>query len=367
MKSNAKEKILFTPGPLNIPLRVREAMLQEMGSRTKDFTRVIRDVEERIASLVPSTSHEVILSSGSATEMLEKVISNFIEPSQKILVIENGFYGRRLVKLSEGLGFQPSVISGDPFKPLRGEKIVTSISNESFDWVVMVHCETSSGILNPISEILRAVCRRDCRVLLDCVSSFPASEIPWDLVTVGVTTSGKCLQGPPGLPIAVVQRGLLEQAGGNPVALTRDLFLHWQNVRTNGQWRYTPPIPLILGLHEALKVLEEKGGPKQMSRTLKELTGEAVRLLAPLGLELLNDPHHSMAGILTFKVPDCVEWQKVVEDLDRQGLVVYPGILDSVPSFRICVFGDLESRDLSILSLKMAEAFDKFAKPPSVT
>jgi 2-aminoethylphosphonate-pyruvate transaminase len=366
VKNNEKKKLLFTPGPLNIPFRVREAMLQEMGSRTKDFTKLISEVENRLALMTHPTTHEVIVSSGSATEMLERVMSNFIQASETVLVIENGFYGRRLANLVERLGYQSIVVSVEPFDTLTEEKILAAIPNQSFDWVVMVHCETSTGILNPVSEVLRGFYLRGCKVMLDCVSSFPVIEIPWDLVTVAVTTSGKCLQGPPGIPIAVVHSDLLKQGIGNTVSLTCDLFLHWQNVRTKGQWRYTPPIPLLLGLHEALKIFDERGGPNDLGRNLQNLTSELIRLLAPLGLQLLNDPSHSMPGILTFKIPDFVEWEKIVEYLDEHGIVIYPGIVESIPSFRICLFGDLGLGDLSVLNLRMTEAFEKFSKSRAI-
>ena len=203
--------LLLTPGPLNIPLRVRQSMAGELGSRTPEFTRVYSQICQRIQSWVGHEDFVVQVIPGSATEVIERMIRNFSRPEEPVLIFENGIYGRRLVQIAQKWFHTVRVISGDPFKALSIDSLPSSLDLSQFRWAMIVHCETSSGILNSIKSLCQKLNSERIEILVDAVSSFPFCEIPWDFLSCAVSTSGKWLWGPPGLGLGFIHSRLWER------------------------------------------------------------------------------------------------------------------------------------------------------------
>lgn len=351
--------LLFTPGPLNIPQKVREALCFEMGSRTEQFRTLHRNVIQKLIALAKYEGECALLGS-SATEAIEKALVNFIHPQERVLVIENGFYGKRLNRIIETLGLDHQVLSGECFSSISEDQIERTIKNQSFSWVVMVHCETSTGVINPLAQWADLFKKNRLKIFVDAVSSFPVVPLDWSYGDVVVTTSGKCLQGPPGISILFFKEALLKPQRVPTIPWAYDLYDQMNSLKTTGEWRFTPPIPLILGLNAALDYLNELGGPPCRLAHYQHLEQLTLKSFEALGLVLVRPPGTNLLpGLLNFEEPLEGCWSKVLEKLALRNIFLYKGLLESQRTFRVCLWGDLTESHVQELIDSLQVALQK--------
>ena len=151
------DKLLFTPGPLTTSATVKAAMLRDVGSRDAEFIAAVREIRSALLQLAGSPAgYDCVLMQGSGTFAIESVISSAIPRDGRLLVLINGAYGRRIVQIARVHGIAVEIhetpenrrITPDRLPPLSG-----------FSHVAVVHCETTTGIVNPIAEIGPVVAR----------------------------------------------------------------------------------------------------------------------------------------------------------------------------------------------------------------
>jgi 2-aminoethylphosphonate-pyruvate transaminase len=239
-------KLLFTPGPLTTSEGVKQAMLHDLGSRDPEFLEIVRDIRRRLLALggaVPG-EFECVLMQGSGTFAIESVISSAIPRGGRLLVLVNGAYGRRIAQIARVHG-----IALDVFEIPEDRKFEAAMAGErlaassGITHVALVHCETTTGLLNPLAEIGPVVQARGAALLVDAMSSFGA--VPVDLATYGidylVSSANKCIEGVPGFGFVLARRSALERARGQARTLSLDLHAQWAGLETDGQFRLRPP------------------------------------------------------------------------------------------------------------------------------
>src|SRR6185503_4303045 len=177
----ARDKLLFTPGPLTTSLTVKQAMLRDAGSWHSEFNEVVKSVRERLMALAgfaPGTGWEAILLQGSGTFGVEAVLSTIIPSNGKLLVLVNGAYGERIVQMTQYLKIAHTVLrTAEDAQPDLPAVERALASDSSITHVACVHCETTTGILNPITDVGR-IARKHGRVyIVDAMSSFAAVPI----------------------------------------------------------------------------------------------------------------------------------------------------------------------------------------------
>ncbi len=339
--------LLFTPGPFNIPLRVRQAMVQEMGSRTPEFTRIYTGIGDLLRGYILNPEIEIQMIPGSGTETIEKLVMNFCHASDPVLVLENGHYGKRIEEIAKKWFKNVEVIHGDSFKPIDAEVIKRQRDLSRFRWGMLVHCETSSGVINDIGSICQVLHQNGVDTLVDTVSSFPFCHIPWEFISCAASTSGKWLWGPPGLGLAFIHSKLWKRPALRNCPISWDLRAQKESIEAKGQFRFTPPLPLFWGLLEALKLLEAEG-PKKRWKRQQEISHQLDETLEGLDLKILGEKSQLIAGLRNVILPSTMSWIDLFEGLRSDGLVLYPGTLQPQSSFRICTWGDIQTNDLML-------------------
>src|SRR6202050_4584228 len=246
------EPILLTPGPLTTSADTRSAMQKDWGSWDDSFNQLTASVcRDLVASVHAEREHVCVPLQGSGTFAVEAALGTLVPERGKVLVPDNGAYCKRLVRILGYLGREAVVLPHGEQEPADPVRIDAALAADAkITHVAQVHCETGTGILNPLSEIAATVANRGRRLIIDAMSSFgaipiDARKIPFDAL---VAASGKCLEGVPGMGFVIVRRTALEATGGNSHSLALDLLDQWQYMQKTGQWRYTPPTHVVAAL-----------------------------------------------------------------------------------------------------------------------
>lgn len=350
-------KLLFTPGPLTTSLAVKEAMLRDFGSRDTAFIDAVRRVREMLLALVGTSQQEgfeAVLMQGSGTFGLESVLSSTVPAGGRVLIVVNGAYGERMVRMAEVHGIDASVLRyREDECPEAGPVREALAADPAITHVLMVHCETTTGILNPIEEIGAVVREAGRLFFVDAMSSLGA--IPVDLDRAGVdflvSSSNKCLEGVPGFSIVLARRSALVATEGASRTISLDLQAQWRGLEANGQFRFTPPTHAIIALATALEALEAEGGVAGRAARYSANHGRLVEGMRKLGFRTYVPPALQSCIITSFHYPDdpCFEFSAFYASLNQRGFVIYPGKVSHADCFRIGTIGQVFPDDVSRL------------------
>jgi 2-aminoethylphosphonate-pyruvate transaminase len=342
--------ILLTPGPLTTRDETRHAMLRDWGSRDSDFIALTADVRRRLLAVANAAdSHVAVPLQGSGTFIVEATIGTLVGPDDKLLVLVNGAYGERIVKIAQRLGRAVDTLVWEEVDPIDPGRVARALDADlSITHVAVIHCETTTGLLNPLAEIAAVVAASGRKLLVDAMSSFGA--LPIDLSTMPATavmaSSNKCLEGTPGLGYALIEKQALAASKGNSPSLSFDLYEQWQGFESNGQWRFTPPVQVLAALGEALRLLEAEGGPAGRLARYRENCDILIEGMARLGFPLLLDRTLQAPIIATFRHPHAgFDFEGFYQALAARGFVIYPGKLSKAESFRIGCIGAIDASD----------------------
>ena len=349
-KPELGEPYQLTPGPLTTSIEVKRAMLRDWGSWDEDFRTLTADLRQRLLALLGPSSDgfECVPMQGSGTFGVEAMLGTFLPRDGKVLVLSNGAYGLRAAEAVRYLGRQLSVIDKGDYLPPRGEDVSAAIAADpAITHVMAIHCETSSGILNPLVEIAAATEAAGRKLLVDSMSAFGAidlrpDEIPFEAV---VSSANKCIEGVPGFSFVLARRDALNAAKGNAHSLSLDLHAQWSVMETSGQWRYTPPTHVVAAFIEALKVHEVEGGVAARGQRYANNRDALVAGMRDIGFETLLDASWLSPIIVTFFSPadPKFDFGQFYELMKRQGYIIYPGKLTAVDSFRIGCIGRMDT------------------------
>ena len=343
---------LLTPGPLTTSLTVKEAMLHDYGSRDTHFIAVNARMRERLTKIVDGADDYVCVPlQGSGTFVVEAMLGNFVGPNDKILILVNGAYGKRMARICEVYGRNVVVQETAEDVPVDPDALDSALNDdEQITHVAVVHCETTSGILNPIAAVSKVVQRHGRRLLIDAMSAFGAiplssQDVRFDAV---VASSNKCLEGVPGLGFCIARSDALAATKGNSPSLSLDLFDQWQAMEGNGQWRFTPPTHCILAFDRALDEFDAEGGVSGRGGRYRENCKILIEGMRALGFKTLLPDDLQAPIIVTFHKPadPNFDFQDFYDRLRERNFVIYPGKLTVADSFRIGCIGRLGSSEI---------------------
>ncbi|WP_322091834.1 2-aminoethylphosphonate--pyruvate transaminase [Paraburkholderia bannensis] len=340
---------LLTPGPLTTAASTKAAMQRDWGSWDADFRAMTARLRAALLEIAGATGldYDCVPLQGSGSYCVEAMLGSFVPRDGHALVLANGAYGKRIATTLRYLGRDHTVHDTGDYLPPRAADVDRLLAaNAAITHVVVVHCETSSGILNPIGEIAEVVARHDRRLLIDSMSAFGA--VPLDVRTLPceafVSSANKCIEGVPGFGFVIAKKSALEAAKGNSHSLALDLYDQWDVMNRTGQWRFTPPTHAVAAFLEALRLYAEEGGqPGRLARYTRN-RDVMVAGMQSLGFEpLLTDAWRSPI-IVTFFSPAHANFQftRFYELMKEQGFIIYPGKLTNVESFRIGCIGALD-------------------------
>ncbi len=341
------EPYLLTPGPLTTSLRTKQSMLRDWGSWDVDFNKITGRVRERLLDIVYGTgTHECVPMQGSGTFSVEAAIGTLVPRSGHVLVPQNGAYCQRIARICRVLGRKLTTIDYAENTQVATADVERALTSDpSITHVALVHCETSTGILNPLHEIAQLVARHGKGLIVDAMSSFGALQIDarttaFDAV---VAASGKCLEGPPGMGFAIVRRAALERCEGNCHSLAMDLYDQWVYMQKTTQWRYTPPTHVVAAFDSAIAQYLEEGGLAARGARYAHNCRTLIDGLAKLGLKSFLPAAIQAPIIVTFYAPDSPNYtfKSFYDAVKAQGYVLYPGKLTTLETFRVGCMGQL--------------------------
>lgn len=358
----SKDKLLFTPGPLTTSPTVKETMLRDLGSRDNEFIEIVRDIRRRLLMLggVDESAWAAIPMQGSGTFSLEAVLASTVRPNGRVLVAVNGAYGRRLVQIGATLGIAMETVSFSEDEPVDPARIAQAVDEfPDITHVAVCHCETTSGILNPVEEIGAVMRERGKRFFVDAMSSFGAISLNLDTAHIDylVSSSNKCIEGVPGFAFALARRSALEETEGWARSVSFDLLAQWRGLESSGQFRFTPPTHALLAFHQALNELDKEGGVEGRARRYAENHRILVHGMAALGFRTYLAPELQSYIITSFHYPDHTnfDFMRFYEALSDHGFVIYPGKVGDADCFRMGSIGRLHAEDIHALLDAVAE------------
>ena len=348
-RSETGDALLLTPGPLTTSKAVKDVMGHDWGSRDAAFIKINREVLEWLPGIINAAGAYVTVPvQGSGTFAVEAMLTTFVPPAGKCLVLINGAYGLRAKKILD-IARRASVIhqTAEDTPPDLVEVDRILAADPAITHVFAVHCETTSGILNPIEAIGSLVAKHGRSLLLDSMSAFGA--LPLDRHTVGfdavAASSNKCIEGVPGLGFVIASPAALGRTAGNATTLVLDLHDQWQAFVKTGQYRFTPPIHVIVAFHKALEEFFAEGGQPGRGARYADNARVLIEGMRELGFKPLLQPDLQAPIILTFHMPTDTffVFQTFYDALKERGYVIYPGKLTVADSFRIGCIGRLNA------------------------
>lgn len=338
---------LLTPGPLTTSSATKEAMLHDWGSRDAAFIDMNARVRKHLLEIANATdTHVCVPVQGSGTFAVEAALGTVIPKDGKALILINGAYGQRTAKILTYAGRAFVTYETPEDTPPNPADVDTILAEDNaITHVIAVHCETTSGILNPIKAIADVVKVRGRSLLIDSMSAFGAielssKEVHFDAV---MASSNKCLEGVPGMGFALIRKTVLEGCQGNAHALSLDLHDQWKAMEGNGQWRFTPPTHVIAAFDAAIAQFVTEGGVPGRNARYSANCRKLIDGMRALGFETLLPDALQAPIIVTFKMPadPSFDFESFYDRLKERGFVIYPGKLTVAPSFRIGCIGAL--------------------------
>jgi 2-aminoethylphosphonate-pyruvate transaminase len=351
-----KSKLLFTPGPLTTSDTVKGAMLQDLGSLDSGFLATVRNVRMRLLALgpYPAEKYECILMQGSGTFVVESVISSAIPRDGKLLVLVNGAYGRRIAQMARVHGIALEVLEVEENRKFTAELVAHHLaSTAGITHVAVVHCETTSGMLNEVEEIGPVVRGIGASYVVDAMSSFGA--VPIDMagahIDFLISSANKCIEGVPGFGFIIADRSALNAAKGNARTLSLDIYDQWAGMEADGHFRFTPPIQTILAFEQALNELDEEGGVRARGQRYQQNHLVLCRGMRSLGFEIYLADEDQSFIITSFRYPNhpAFQFAEFYERLWKLGFAIYPGKLSHEACFRIGTIGRITTADIEAL------------------
>lgn len=343
------EPYLLTPGPLTTSYAVKEAMLRDWGSWDDDFRSMTRRMRDRLLSLLgpDGTDYDCVPIQGSGSYCVEAMLGSFVPRDGKVLVLANGAYGLRAAQTMEYLGRDFHLVNKGDYMPPRGDEVAEILANDAaITHVLIIHCETSSGILNPVEELADAVHAAGRKVLIDSMSAF--GGVPLDVArvkyTAMVSSANKCIEGVPGFGFVIARTDEIEAAKGNCHSLSLDIHAQWATMEKTGQWRFTPPTHIVAAFLKALEGHAEEGGVAGRGARYTRNRDVMVAGMRELGFETLLADNWLSPIIVTFFCPadPNFEFTRFYESMKAKGFIIYPGKLTVVDSFRVGCIGQMD-------------------------
>jgi len=349
--------LLLTPGPLTTSPTVKDAMQKDWCTWDDDYNKhVVQQIRQKLVKLATkSNNYTSVLMQGSGTSSVESVIGSLIKPKDKLLVIDNGAYGKRIAQIAQYLNIEYTLLS---FKETQIPDLL-QIQNvleqdNTITHVAMVHCETTTGILNPVASIAELVKSYDKTFILDAMSSFGGIEM--DIADLGVdiliSSANKCIQGVPGFGFIILKQNIIKNAKGIARSLSLDLYDQWQTMEQhNGKWRFTSPTHVVRAFYQALLELEQEGGIKARQARYTQSQNLLILGMKSLGFNCLIPLEYQSPIISCFNSPahPDYDFSTFYHSLKQQGFVIYPGKVSDADCFRIGNIGEIYPDDISRL------------------
>ncbi len=357
-----RDAILLTPGPLTTTQRTKLAMLRDWGSWDTAFIALTAEIRQQLVSIVHGEgSHVVVPLQGSGTFSVEAAVATIVPRDGHVLVLDNGAYCKRLGTVATMMGRRTTLLPHAEDAPVSPQALEAKLAADpSISHVGFIHCETGTGVQNPLKAVAEVCARHGTGLIVDAMSSFAAlpidaRELQFDAL---VAASGKCLEGVPGMGFVFIRQAVLAGCAGNSHSLAMDLYDQQAYMEKTGQWRFTPPTHVVAALAEAIRQFVEEGGQPARLRRYRANCAALVGGMQALGFVPFLDPAIQAPIILTFHAPaePAYEFRRFYEAVRARGFILYPGKLTQRETFRVGCIGAIGPNEMRQAVDAVAEA-----------
>ena len=356
---------LLTPGPLTTSDTVRRAMMRDWGSWDTEFKEITARVRRGILDIAKAVdTHVSVPVQGSGTFVVEAMLGTMIPRDGRVLIVANGAYGQRIAQTCRVIGRDHAVLEAAEDRVPDPAKVAERLENDAgITHVAIVHCETTSGILNPIEAVAKVVEAHGRSLLIDAMSTFAAlplegGEIHYDAL---VASANKCLEAAPGAGFMVARKEALEKCAGNAHSLSLDLHDQWVHMEKTGQWRYTPPTHIVAALDQAIIEHRDAGGVSARGARYAENRRVLVTGARALGLETLVEDSLQSPIIVTLHCPDdpAFDFKTFYDLIKGKGFIIYPGKITEAETFRVGCIGQVYPDNMADAVAAIGAALDE--------
>lgn len=347
---------LLTPGPLTTTETVKKEMLTDHCTWDDDYKQITQSIRKTLLTLahVSPEEYTAVLMQGSGTFGVESVLSSVIGARDKLLIIANGAYGQRMAEIARcgGLAHRVYACSCDE---VPDDNAVAEIltGDPSITHVSMVHCETTSGILNDIAAVAKVVKAAGRTYIVDAMSSFGGIDIPVaDLgIDFLISSANKCIQGVPGFSFIIAKKDSLKSCEGKSKSLSLDLYAQWKSMEKDGKWRFTSPTHVVLAFAKALKELEAEGGIRAREGRYRSNNRLLIEKMGELGFRTYIGDRYQSPIITSFYFPEHhgFSFEEMYTFIKERGYAIYPGKVTDADTFRIGNIGEIYREDIETL------------------
>lgn len=355
--------LLLTPGPLSTSKTVKSAMLRDWCTWDDDYNNIVQDVRQTLVRLAtPAKGYTSVLMQGSGTASVESVIGSVIPEDGKLAVLTNGVYGNRIVEIAEYLNISVVAIDSGELSASDISQLATTLESDAdITHVAVVHCETTTGMLNPIAAVSEVVKAHNKVFIVDAMSSFAGIEMDIDALNIDfmVSSANKCIEGVPGFGFVIAKKSRMQEIKGIARSLSLDLFEQWKCMEdNNGKWRFTSPTHVVRAFAQALKELAQEGGISKRAIRYQDNQRTLVQGMRSLGFNTLLEDEYQSPIITSFYSPTdpSYRFKRLYDELKKHGFVIYPGKVSNADCFRIGNIGDVYPQDIERLVKAVAES-----------
>lgn len=326
---------------------------------------IVEEIRKGLVQLATRKTDEYtsILMQGSGTYCVEATLGSVITPKHKLLILSNGAYGDRMGNIAEYHGMNYDMLAFDETEQVSVEYVDDYLAhNAEITHVAVVHCETTTGILNPLKEITHMVKMHGKKLIVDAMSSF--GGVPLDVEELGIdfmiSSANKCIQGVPGFGFIIARKSELQYCKGVSKSLSLDIYDQWDAMeKGHGKWRFTSPTHVVRAFKQAMDELAAEGGVEARHARYCRNHDVLVEGMRSLGFKTLLKDEVQSPVITSFLYPDKeFDFKEFYHQLKEKGFVIYPGKISQADTFRIGNIGDVFPEDFS----RLIEAIKTVAK-----
>ncbi|MFI3227105.1 MAG: 2-aminoethylphosphonate--pyruvate transaminase [Clostridia bacterium] len=355
---------LLTPGPLTTTDTVKKVMMVDHCTWDNDYKQITQEIRQKLLDIahVSNEKYTTVLMQGSGTFGVESVITSAVGSDEKILFIANGAYGERMSQIAKKAGVNHIAYNCHYNEQPNLAEIEEIIKNDAkITHVAIVHSETTSGILNNITDVAKLVKAYNLTFIVDAMSSFGGVDIDVDALGIDfiISSANKCIQGVPGFSFIICKKDSLEKCKDKARSLSLDLYDQWVSMDKDGKWRFTSPTHIVLAFAEALKELEAEGGVKSRQERYEQNNKILIDRMTEMGIKTYVDRTHQSPIITTFFSPEGVVFEDMYAYVKARGYAIYPGKVTESETFRIGNIGEIYADDMNKLCDIFAEYFAK--------
>ncbi|MDB2151630.1 2-aminoethylphosphonate--pyruvate transaminase [Clostridium butyricum] len=355
---------LLTPGPLTTTEAVKKEMLFDRCTWDDEYKSITQKIRKELLDIgnVYEEDYTAVLMQGSGTFAVESVITSTVGEKDKLLIIANGAYGERIGQIAEHISLNHVIYNNEYDVHPDMDKVKEILDKDTeITHIAMVHCETTTGILNPIEHLSVIAKEYNKTLIIDAMSSF--GGIPIDIKALGIdyliSSANKCIQGVPGFGFVIAKKEKLEKCKGISRSLSLDLYDQYKGMDKDGKWRFTSPTHVVAAFSKALDELKEEGGVEGRYNRYKNNNLVLRKKLKEIGIESYIEEEKQSPIITTFAFPtDAFSFNEFYSFIKERGFVIYPGKLTDVDTFRIGNIGEIYEEDIN----KLCEIIEGYVK-----